>query len=399
MRRFPAIAFVLALASPALADENTDQAKMLFSAGAAAYEKRDYTQAIQAFEAAQRLAPRPAIVFSLAQAHRRQYYAEGKAEHLKAAVDGFREYIKEVPRGGRHEDAMQALQELGANADRGHEADVASVSINSSGTRGAHIVVDGGMPSEPPLIGPLGTGSHRVVISADGYVTETRDITAVAGKMIALDVPLREKPAHVALNAPGGAKVDMDGRPMGDTPLSAPIETTPGVHLLSVMKNGHEAFVREIELGRGEDRRIDAPLPASKQRKIALAMIGTAVVAGVTSAAFLSVTLVEQAQANALANIQATRALTKEEGASYSDLRDARNSWAVATAATFAGGVTLGVVGLLLYAFDTPRADAARHDMDQPKPKTTPEHKDPTELAVTPIVGPNVLGASALLRF
>jgi len=399
MRRLAAAAFVMALASPALADEATDQAKMLFSAGAAAYEKRDYTQAIQAFEAAQKLAPRPAIVFSLAQAHRRQYYAEGKAEQLKAAVDGFREYIKEVPRGGRHEDAMQALQELGANADRGHEQDVASVSINSSGTRGAHIVVDGGMASEPPLIGPLATGSHRVVISADGYVTETRDITAVAGKMVALDVPLREKPAHVALDAPGGAKVDMDGRPMGETPLSAPIETTPGTHLLSITKNGHDAFVREIELARGEDRRIDAPLPASRQRKIALAMIGTAAVAGVTSAAFLSVTLVEQSQANQLANIQATRALTKEEGAQYTDLRQTRNDWLVATAATFAGAVTLGAVGLLLYAFDAPSTSAARHDMDRPKPKTTPEHKEPTELAITPILSPNVIGASAILKF
>ena len=399
MRRLVAAALVMALASPALADEATDQAKMLFSAGAAAYEKRDYPQAIQAFEAAQKLAPRPAIIFSLAQAHRRQYYAEGKAEHLKAAVDGFREYIKEVPHGGRHEDAMQALQELGANADRGHEADVASVSINSSGTHGAHIVVDGGMPSEPPLIGPLATGAHRVVISADGYVTETRDITAVAGKMVALDVPLREKPAHVALlDAPGGAKVDLDGRPMGDTPLSAPIETTPGVHLLSVTKNGHDAFVREIELGRGEERHIDALLPSSRQRKIALIMIGTAVVAGVTSAAFLSVTLVEQSQANALVSIQSKRALTKDEAASYSDLRQTRNDWLVATAATFTGGVTLGVVGLLLYAFDAPSTTAARHDVDQPKPKT-PEHKDPTDLAITPIVGPNVVGASALLRF
>jgi hypothetical protein len=394
-----AAALVLAIATPALADEATDQAKMLFSAGAAAYEKRDYNMAIQAFDAAQRLAPRPAIVFSLAQAHRRQYYAAGKADELKAAVDGFREYIKEVPSGGRHEDAMQALQELGANADRGHEQDVASVSINSSGTRGAHIIVDGGMPSEPPLIGPLATGAHRVVIAADGYVTETRDITAVAGKMVALDVPLKEKPAHVVLNAPGGAKVDMDGRPMGDTPLSAPIETTPGAHLLSVTKNGHDAFIREIELGRGEDRRLDAPLPSSRQRKIALAMIGTAAVAGVTSAAFLSVMIVEQAQANQLVNLQATRALTKDEAASYTDLRQTRNDWAVVTGATFVGAAALGVVGLLLYAFDPPSTSSAHHDMDQPKPKTTPEHKEPTELAIAPIVTPSTLGVSALLKF
>jgi hypothetical protein len=36
--------------------------------------------------------------------------------------------------------------------------------------------------------------------------------------------------------------------------------------------------------------------------------------------------------------------------------------------------------------------------MDRPKPKT-PEHKEPTELAIAPIVTPSTLGVSALLRF
>ena len=398
MRRVLSALFVLAIAAHARADESTEQAKMLFSAGAAAYEKRDYTGAIQAFEAAQRLAPRPAIMFSLAQAHRRQYYAEGKAEHLKAAVDGFREYIKEVPRGGRHEDAMQALQELGANADRGHEQDLASVSINSSGTRGAHIVLDDGMPADPPLIGAIPQGKHRVVISADGYVSETRDITAVAGKMVALDVPLREKPAHVVLTGTSGAHVDLDGRPMGETPLAAPIETTPGAHVLAVTKNGHDAFLRELDLAHGEERRVDAVMPPSRQRKLALVLLGTAGVAAVAGAAFLSVTLVEQTQANKLLDIQKTRPLTPDEAASYADIRTARIDWGIVTGATFAGAAALGAVSLLLFVFDTPSTSGAAHrDVEHPQPK--PEHKEPTEVAVTPLVAPNLLGASALIRF
>jgi hypothetical protein len=400
MKRAIAALFVLLVAASARADESTDQAKMLFSAGAAAYEKRDYASAIKAFEAAQRLAPRPAIVFSLAQAHRRQYYADGKPEQLKAAVDGFRDYIRQVPQGGRHDDAAQALQELGANnTDRSHEQDSASVSINSSGTRGAHIVLDGGMATEPPLIGAIAEGRHRVVISADGYVTETRDLTAVAGKMVALDVPLREKPAHIALAAPNGARVDLDGRPMGETPLATPIETTPGMHVLSVTRNGHEAFLRELDLARGEERRVDAALPPSRQRKISLIMLGTAGIGFVTSAVFFSVVLVEQTQANKLFDITKTRALTKDEGASYTDIRGQRTDWAIVTAATFAGSAALGVVGLLLYVFDTPStANAAHGDMDHARPKPV-EHKEPTEMSVTPIVSPNMLGAAALLRF
>ncbi len=397
-RILPALLLATTLASPALADENTDQAKMLFTAGAAAYEKRDYASAIKAFEAAQRLAPHAAILFSLAQAHRRQYYAEGKPENLRAAIDGYREYIKMVPRGGRHEDAMQALQELGANAEKPQQ-DAASISINSSGTKNARITIDDGMAVDPPFIGPVPAGKHRVVIAADGYVTETREITAVDGKMVALDVPLREKPARVTLSAPSGARVDVDGRPMGDAPLATPLELAAGVHVVSVTQNGHDAFLREIDVARGEERKLDAALPSSRQRKIAIVMLASAGVVAVAGGAFLSLTLVEQAQAQSYLDIQKTRALTQAEGAAYTDARNARIDWSVVTGATLAAAAALGVTGMLLFTFDTPSTSGAAHrDVDH-KAKPTEHKTEPMEMAITPLVSPSTFGASALLRF
>jgi len=165
MRALARAALLLALAAPRLAfADDVARAKTLFLAGAAAYERHDYVGAIEAFEGAQKLAPRPAIVFSLAQAHRRQFYADGNTDHQRAAIDLFREYIKDVPSGGRHEDAMRALQELGALAPQAASV-VARVSINSSGTPGARVSLDGADPVAAPLIGPVKAGPHRAVIS------------------------------------------------------------------------------------------------------------------------------------------------------------------------------------------------------------------------------------------
>ncbi len=388
------------IAAPARADENKDQAKILFAAGAAAYEKRDYVGAIKAFEAAERLAPHPAIVFSLAQAHRRQYYADGKPEQLRAALDGYREYVKLVPKGARHDDATQALQELGASSTPTREQDAASISVNSSGTRNARVAIDDGAPVEPPFIGPVAAGVHHVVISAEGYVSEAREITAVDGKMVALDVPLREKPAHVTLAAPSGARVDVDGRPMGDAPLATPLELAAGVHLVSVTQNGHDAFVREIDLSRGEERKLDAALPPSRQRKIAIAMLVGAGVTAAAGAAFLSVALVEQAQAVSYLELQKTRALTQAEGAAYTDIRNARIDWSIVTGATFAAAAALGVAGVLLFSFDTPSTTSAAHrDLEHTKPKPNEHKNEPVEMAVSPILSPSTVGVAALLRF
>ena len=389
----------IAFAPAARAQDGLAQAKMLFAAGAAAYEKHDYRSAIRAFEGAQKLAPRAAIVFSIAQAYRHVYENTGNDQDLQSAADAYRDYIRQVPRGRRHDDAVRALEELNTRAQRATEQNAASVSINSSGTPGAHVALDDGSPVAPPLIGPVSPGKHRVVISAEGFVTERRDVTAVPGRIIAIDVPLKEKQASIRVDAPSGARVMVDGRPMGDAPLVAPLEIASGTHLLAVTENGHDAFLRELEVARGESRRVEAELPPSRQRKIAIGVLLAGATALVATGAFFSVTLVEQFQAQSLLDVRSKQGLTAPQGQSYADIRDQRNAWAEVSVATFAGAVALGLTGLLLYVFDQPSTNgAARHETEK---KVNPqEHKnEPTEMAVAPLVGPTTLGLAASVRF
>ncbi len=383
---------VALIAWPARADD-VEQAKALFSAGAAAYDKHDYLGAIRAFEGAQHLAPRPPIVFSLAQAHRRQFYVDGDVAHQRAAIDLFRGYVKDVPSGGRHEDAMRALQELGALAPP--QQDVASVSVNSSGTPGARVALDGAAPVDAPLIGPVSAGKHRAVISAEGFVSETREITAINGQIVALDVPLKEKPAQLAVNAPDGASVDIDGRPMGTTPVSS-IELAPGPHVIAIAKNGHDAYVDELDLGRGEQRRVDAPLPATKQRHVAVGMLIASAVAVAGAGVCAGFAGYYFGVAEGVLNKQRTQLIDANDVATYDDARAMRGGFLIATGVAFAGAAVLAATGLVLFVFDKPSTSAPKLRREKP---ATPNKAEPGEFSVAPMLSPNGFGASALVRF
>ncbi len=395
----------LALAVPARADD-VEQAKSLFAAGASAYEKGDFIGAIQAFEGAQKLAPRPAIMFSLAQAHRRQYYVDGKAEHLRAAVELYRKYIADAPQGNRRADASQALAELAPLAERlgggsseGPKAkEPARLSINSSGTPNAKVSLDGAAPVDAPLIGPVAPGAHKVRIFAEGFIDELRDVTAVDGTMIAQDVPLREQPAEITLKTDAGAKVDVDGRTEGTTPLARPLSLTAGAHWITVTKNGREAFAQEVTVARGEKKTLDATLPGSRQRTTATVVLLSGVAAVVAGGAFMTVALVQEAKATNILEQQGVNALTPNDLDRYDSARKARASWTTASIVGFGAGAALLAAGLVLWVFDAPHVGTAPRRDDGPK--TGPSRKvEPVEVGFAPAFGPGYVGGAASLTF
>ncbi len=110
-------AAVLAFASsPAWAADPTPEtlAKTYYDAGVQAYAAGRFSVAMEAFSEAHRLLPKPTLLFSLAQAERREYTVSGDAETLRSAVAHFRRYLEEVKEGGRRADAVDALGELDA---------------------------------------------------------------------------------------------------------------------------------------------------------------------------------------------------------------------------------------------------------------------------------------------
>ena len=373
-----ALALLLSWSAPAAAD-NVEQAKTYFTAGAAAFDKGDFATAIQAFEKAQELAPRPAILFSLAQAHRKQFAFDGDVRHAVVAVGLYRDYLKAVPQGGRSGEARDALEQLAPVADRAgsqtaapQKKEPARVSIASTGTPGALIALDGSPPTESPLTGPVTPGRHTLVISADGFFDEKKEITAVEGTIVALDVPLREKPAKIQIKAPPGARVDVDGRTAGTTPLAALLEVPAGVHILAIGKNGRGAYLRELELTRGEVSTLDAALPGSGQRTLAMALLVTGAVGVAVGVATMAIALEREAAAKSILDRTRKMNVPAPDLASYDSARSARDAASTISIASFAAAGAVAAVGVALFLFDPPNmTGAAQRERKAPPPAPT----------------------------
>jgi tetratricopeptide (TPR) repeat protein len=402
------------LLSPAsFAQDATDQAKTFFTAGAQAYEAGQFTVAIQAFEEAYRLAPRPGILFSMAQAHRRQYYVDKNPEQLGAAVRRYREYVEKVPQGGRRADAAQALAELepiasrtGAPAAGEGAAPAASPAkqqtrvMVSSQTKGARVSLDGARAVEltdGPLIAEVKPGKHTVKVSAEGYFDEVQEINAVEGGLVPRDVALRDRPAALKIAAPSGSDVSIDGRPMGTTPLPAPIEVPAGRHFIAVTKNGNHAHSQELELKRGETRTITADLDTTGQRVASIFFFGGGVVSAGTGVVLSLLALREQNQAEAILGKQQQGNITTQERSDY-DGHVARRDGLKASAITaFAGGAALGTVGLLLFVFDRPTVTvpaAQPKSDDRPRPTGPRPGEGTMELSAAPTWAPGFAGGT-----
>lgn len=409
-RALLALAFVLAIA-PARAQtpEKLEQAKALFNAGAQAYSVGQFTAAIQAFDEAYKITPRPAILFSLAQAERRQYAVDHDPKRLERAVTGFRKYIEEVPQGGRRSDAVAALGELepmlekekakGApTAPPPEPPKVTARLMVTSPTAGAKVSVDNASASEAPFIGEVKPGNHTVVVTAQGHDDEKRDIKVLEGGLVALDLPLREKPALLAIDAPSGAEITVDGRLIGVAPLPSPVSLTHGRHFVAIMKTGAVAWTRDVDVTRGETKKISPELTTSSQRKLAWVVIGTSVVALGAGGVFTALSLNRESRAESILDEREKGNVTSARLDDYERYRDERDRFRTWSIATLGAGAALGITGVLLYAIDrpsTPMRDAAPTD----KGPTTPNKSTPVEVAAVPLVSPTVMGASFSVAF
>ena len=390
---------------------SVEQAKMFFTAGATAYSKGDFRAAIQAFEEAHKLAPRPAILFSMAQAYKRQYFVDRRPEDLRRAVDLYKQYVADVQQGGRRGDAVQALSELepmlqrgGGDAAAGPAPAPAPPKVQtrvmvSSSVKEAKVSLDGAAPVELPLIEEVKPGKHKVRVTAEGYFDEEREVLAVEGNLIPNDISLREKPARVTITAPNGAQISVDGRPQATTPLGGPLEIPPGRHLVAVTKNGSRAFTQQVDLERGEAKKIEASLSITPQRVVSYGLMGIGVAGIAVGAVATAITLREQNTANAVLASREEGNITREDLDTYNAARTARDEWRKVIGAGFGVGGAFAVTGLLLYAFDQPAVDVGSLEPEQRKKKTT-DHEEPSmEMSAVPAVGPGFAGAGLVGRF
>jgi hypothetical protein len=405
-----ALAAAVACAAPSFAQEQVEQAKTYFNAGAQAFDAGQFQAAAQAFEQAYKLAPRPAILFSLAQAHKRQYFIDKAPDTLRRAIASYREYLGKVASGGRRSDAAQALAELepmaaklGADTSAPPPASAQQQTrlMISSQTSGAQVALDSDKAVAAPLIAEVKPGKHHLKVTAPGFFDETRDVAAAEGGVVALDLALREKPARIFFTGDSGSEITIDGRLAGTTPLTNAIELPSGYHLVAITKNGKKPLVREMVLGRGEEKSFEFDLPNTRQRKTAIAFTA---IAGVSAVGGVLAALAAGGQQGRAQNIIKKRNegnISSDDADAYDNALVQRTQWRNAAGVGFGAAFVFAATAVVLFGFDRPSvtAPASRFETKQPETAPKPKEPSPMEMSAAPWVLPGSAGLGMVGRF
>jgi hypothetical protein len=412
-----AIASLAALA-PTAADAQApaalNQAKMLFNAGSQAYDLAHYDVAIQAFEGAYKLVPRPAILFAIAQAARKEWVATQQVAPLRKAVETYRAYLAAEKDGPRAAEAVTALADLQPELDARDKTNGAAPTpapapappeaaptriLVSVEAPDATISMDGAASTPAPLIADVAPGKHHVRIAAPGFFDEEHDVVAILGTLVPFDFSPTERPGIARIVADDGSDVAVDGRPVGKTPLTRPLEVTPGAHLIAVTKRGYDGFSYSATFARGETVTIPVHYTRSSERITSYVFFGATGVAALTGAAFTIVSLSEQSRAQNVLTAQGQGNIQASDIATYGSAVDARNRWRAAAEISFGAGVALLATGAVLYFFDQPSMAPVVEGPEQ-APKPVPVKATPSmEMGAAPMIGPGLYGVGLTGRF
>ena len=402
MRRW-LVCLMLVLLAPAAHGQESARLRALFNAGAQAYKQGKFLAAVQAFEEAYRVAPRPQLLFSAAQALRRQHAVDGKPEHLHKAVEYYRKYLDVVPEGGRRLDAAKAIEEIlpllpaeGGETPRTPTRSVKAATrlMITTPIDDARVALDGGKPRAMPFIEEVKPGPHAVVVSAPGYRAVRRQVIAFEGAVMAIEVELVARPARLSIAGAGGAELLVDGESHGELPLAAPLELAAGRHVVTVLARGHEPFTQEIELKRGQARELDVSLRRTRLRAASYVVIATGAAGFVAAGVLGGAAIAREIQAK---NIDEARTngerRTEADRVAYNQALAARNDLRVAAGVTAGASLLIGGAGVALFLLDDPAPPALR----LPDREAEPDDEGTLELSFGS--GDSLLGLSLSGRF
>ncbi|HMA91456.1 MAG TPA: PEGA domain-containing protein [Polyangiaceae bacterium] len=376
------------------------RAREYFQAGAQAYSIGEYGAAIQAFQQAYALAPRPAVLFSIAQAERRQYFLDRNQQHLTRAIEMYRRYLAEEGQTARKPDAVEALSELEPLLNQAKSAEasgarpVAGAAISptrlmvSSPAQGAKISLDRQPLVPPPVVRELEPGEHVIHVEAPGYRSVDRRVIAVSGELVTVDIPLLELPALLDVQAPVDAQLSIDGRVQGRCPFPKPLELAAGVHVITVSKSGFIGVSRERTLVRGQTTVFVAPLRRSNQRTTALFLLGASASALTAGGIFAFIAYNQRSAAETFLDSRGRQPLSPSDLAQYNSQREDYNRIRSVAWLSVGVGVGFGITSLLLRTYDSGSVETIK-GQENPSQKA---RRQPPSLIAEPLVGPTFNG-------
>lgn len=398
-----ALLLVSSAATAAPSNEDIARAHTFFDAGAQAYAAARYEDAARSFEQAYALAPKPQVLFSLAQAERKSFYATSDASYGKHAVEHYRAYLEQVPSGGRRSEATEGKADL-ENRLRSETTTVVQAAPEKrkprvtvvSATPGAKAQLDGKAAEELPFFSDLEPGRHKVRIFADGFFDEEREVSGDKPGDVPIDAPLKEKPAKLTVAYDGAGEVYVDGRLLSSTPTNGAIDVASGPHVISLAVNGKKVANQDVQLERGKPFTFTPHLETSNQRFVAWSMIGFGAAGVIAGGVLGGLALGQESKVRDIESEAAQQNISANRLQSHNDAIDRRDTFRTASIVSLSVGGALAAGGVALFLFDKPRVDVVPPRSREPVP---PPVTKPLDVAAYPVLGPDTFGAGIVGRF
>lgn len=383
---------ILLVASPALAqvsEADRQRARNYFDAGAQAYEAGAYGAAAEAFMEAYALVPNPALLFSAAQAYRRQQLLTPSRKNLDRAIRLYRQYLSAKGTLKRRDDAMKGLEDLVAMESRTPalpeevpDEGPATRLLLTAAAEGARISVDGAPFVAAPLVIETEPGPHEVRVEAPNHRPTEVTVTAVDGELVPQAVELVPRPARLKVVGSSG-ELHVDGQLLADAPTEVSIE--PGERFVSVVRAGYAPYQTTASFERGAGYTLEVELTPTPQRVSSWSLMGIGGAAVLTGGALATYAFIRQADAIELRDARTAGNTSTDDLAAYRDAVSDRDDFMTAGAITGGIGAAAVLTGGLIYAFEpTPRV--------LPPDEAGPEGDGDVDftIGVAPVVAPGV---------
>ena len=123
---------------------------------------------------------------------------------------------------------------------------------------GATVFLDQKEAGKTPLaLSRVHSGRHQVRVAKEGHDNWEREVDVAGGRKVEVYAQLKGREGRLEIRSePAGAKVWVNGKEMGFTPLT--MSTQPGQYLVRVFREGHEVYEEwvQIEGGGRKDIRV-----------------------------------------------------------------------------------------------------------------------------------------------
>ena len=373
--------------------EQTDRAGALVERGLVFARKGEFGKAAELFEEAVKLNPDPTILHSLARAR------EEMGEHA-LAFETFRQALELDPQYIYAQDARDRIAFL----ERLLKSTHALLRVSSTpGAADVRITTSEGA-DKTQLITPFSywapAGSVTIEGTKDGFVDTSKTLIVAAGAETAVELVLRpvaRKGFLVISVSKGGARVEINGKTVGTTPL-APMAIEAGPLTIRVEADGEGTVTREVLVVADKESQVvidfndpDAGARARATGPWGPVLMGSGAMALVGGLVMhlSAVSLAEDARAKSAeaegfaSKDQDTAAARAEE--EYFQLRD--DAHASQTVAFIGYGVSAALIGASAFMLTSPSRTASAGLL-----------KDDDAVSWTPVVVPSAHGFFAGTR-